>query len=104
MLRNLREPPHGDCYSEAYIDGVRLLGFVWGSNFAFTADSNFFAASWMLQLYERHTIIVDIGRRRYYTLPEYIYDFSFQWPTVLGVGSEEGLLYGFDGSEVWTPF
>ncbi len=104
FLRYLGEPPHGDSFHEARIDGVKLPGLVWGCYFAFTENSRFFAASWMLRCYERRTIIVDIEQRRYYLLPEYLLDFSISWPVVLGLGFAGGLNYRFDGTEVWTLF
>lgn len=104
ILRYAGEPPHGDSFHDVEVDGVRLPGLAWGCNFAFTADSRFIAASWMATRYERHTIVVDISGRRYFVLPIYIHDFSFRWPTLAGIGSDDGLRFKFDGTEVWTPF
>jgi hypothetical protein len=98
------EPPHGDSYHELLIDGVKLPGLVWGCNFAFSADSRFLAASWMAERYERRTIVVDVQQRRYAVLPDYLLDFEFRWPVLVGVGATAPLSYAFDGREIWVAF
>ena len=104
VLRYAGEPPHGDSFHEATIDGRKLPGLTWGSNFAFSADSGFLAASWMAERYERRTIVVDLRRRLFFVLPVYICDFAFHWPELKGAGADAGLDFRFEGAEAWTPF
>ena len=104
LLKYAGEPPHGDSFHVVEIDGTRLPGFAWGCNFAFTRDSRFFAASWMAEPYERKTVVVDLKRRGYFVLSDYVADFTFHWPTLSGVGQSEGVSFAFDGSEVWSTF
>jgi hypothetical protein len=99
-----REPPFGDSYHEALVDGVKLPGFMWGCMFAFTPDGRFFAGSWMERLYERRTIVIDGFDHCYFVLPVYIYDFSFRWPLIQGVNDARDLSYAFHGRERWTAF
>ena len=102
-LRYLGEPPFGDSYHEARIDGLIIPGFMWGCMFAFTPDGRFFIGSWMSRLYERRTIVVDSDKLCYAVLPVYIYDFCFSWPIVQGANSAHSLSYKFQGREKWAP-
>lgn len=104
MLRYAGEPPHGDSYHHATVDGVPLPGFVWGARFAFSADSRHLACSWMAARFERRTIVIDLPARRYCVLPRALVDFAFRWPTLIGCGDAAGQDYAFDGCERWTPF
>jgi hypothetical protein len=96
------EPPFGDSYHEALVDGVKLPGFMWGCMFAFTPDGRFFAGSWMERLYERRTIVIDGSSHCYFVLPVYIYEFSFRWPLIEGTTRNSGLSYVFNGRERWA--
>jgi hypothetical protein len=104
QLDYVGEPPHGDSYHDAYIDGTKLPGFVWGCTSAFTPDGNYWVASWMPRLFERRTVAVDLANRCYFVLPRYIADFAFRWPKLSGAGTSVGLDYTFDGSESWMRF
>jgi hypothetical protein len=98
------EPPHGDSYHRASIDGVSFPGLVWGCMFAFSTCSRYLVLSWMSKLIERKTAVVDLAERRYNVLPEYIYDFQVRWPSIQGARSSEGKHYTFNGSEQWVAY
>lgn len=98
-LKYAGEPPQGDSCHELMIDGAKLPGLSWGCNFAFTPDSRYFAASWMAERYERRTIIVDVGRRRFLVSPAYIHDFAFRTSTLEGVGASAGLSFAFSDAD-----
>jgi hypothetical protein len=98
------EPPHGDSYHRAEIDGVPFPGWIWGGNFAFAPDGAHVACGWMAARYERKTVVIDLGGRRYYVLPRYLVDFVFRWPMLVGCGGASGLDYRFEGGERWKPF
>ncbi len=55
-------------------------------------------------MYERRTVVVDMRAAKYAVLPEYIYDFVFQWPELNGIGGERDKSYSFDGSESWQQY
>ena len=103
-LRYLGEAPHGDSYHEMTIEGVRLPGLFWGSNFAFTADASLLAASWMAELYDRETIIIEIARRRFCALPDYLYNFNFDGLRLVGVGTSKDVSYDVAGRRGWITF
>lgn len=48
FLRYMGEPPDGDSFHEARIDGVKRRFSLW-LQFCFTGNSQLFAASWMLR-------------------------------------------------------
>jgi hypothetical protein len=99
------EPPHGDSYHRVVIDGTVFPGYAWGCNFAFSQTSNFAVFSWMSKLLERRTVVVDLEGRKYFPLPEYIYDFCIQWPSIVGVGKlASGKQFTFTGSEQWSAY
>lgn len=98
------EPPHGDSYHCAEIDGVPLPGWVWGGNFAFTPDGTHLACSWMAARFERRTIVIDLAGRCYCVLPRVFADFEFRGPDLIGCGSAAGLEHRFAGSERWKRF
>ena len=99
------EPPHGDSYHRASIDGVAFPGEVWGGLFAFSACSRHLVFSWMSKRFERRTVVVDLQDRRYFVLPGYIDQFSVRWPAVVGEGKlSAGQEYTFDGGEHWLSY
>ncbi len=99
------EPPHGDSYHRVVIDGITFPGYAWGCNFAFSPSSNFAAFSWMAELFERRTVVVDVVGRKYFLLPEYIYNFRFPWPRIVGIGSlSSHKEYSFTGAEQWVAY
>ena len=99
------EPPHGDSYHRATIDGIPFPGHVWGSLFGFSSCSRYFVFSWMSKLFERRTVVADIQTRCYFVLPEYIYKFKVRWPMVLGDGElSNAQQYIFTGSERWLSY
>ena len=98
------EPPHGDSYHQAEIDGVPFPGLVWGGNFAFAPDGAHLACGWMPERYARRTVVIDLAARRYCVLPRYLADFAFRWPVLVGCGDAAGLEHRFSGSERWTLF
>jgi hypothetical protein len=99
------EPPHGDSYHRGTIDGRAFPGFIWGCMFAFSSCSRYMVFSWMSKLIERHTVVVNLQEKRYSLLPEYIYDFTVNWPTISGKGQQAiGKQFSFNGSETWLPY
>lgn len=103
-LRYLGEPPHGDSYHELQIDGVRMPGYVWGCNFAFTPDSKLLAASWMAERYERKTVLIDVEQRRFAVLPEYLENFGFNEGKLVGVDLSAGKSCAVAAVGDWTSF
>jgi len=105
QIKYREEPPHGDSYHDISIDGVKLPGYAWGCRFACTDDERFLAFSWMAKLLDRTTIVVDMRERRYFILPEYIYDFVFRWPRLEGIGRRSpGNSFEFIGNERWLGY
>ena len=70
------EPPHGDSYHIAWIDGKRLKGYIWGCMFLFPFNQRYMLCSWMEKLYERKTIVVDLNSNFFAVLDDYWYDFK----------------------------
>lgn len=103
QLMYVGEPPHGDSFHSGFIDGHPYPGFIWGCMFAFSSCSRYFAFSAMPTKYERRTAIVDLDTQSYFVLPQYIYQFRFDWPVIVGDGSiSSGISYSFDGLETWN--
>ena len=99
------EPPHGDSYHRAIVDGVAFPGEVWGGLFAFSACSRHLVFSWMSKRFERRTVVVDLQDRRYFVLPGYIDQFSVCWPSVVGEGKlSTGKGCTFGGTKHWLPY
>jgi hypothetical protein len=99
------EPPHGDSFHKVAIDGRAYPGYVWGCMFAFSSCSRYLALSAMPTKYERRTAIVDLHSKRHFILPEFIYQVSIRWPTVVGEKwSSESKSYKFDGNEQWLAY
>jgi hypothetical protein len=99
------EPPHGDSYHGAVVDGHVYPGYVWGCMFAFSSCSRYLAFSAMPTKFERRTAIVDMNEHRHFLLPVYIYQFSICWPSVIGEGAlSEGKRYTFKGTEQWLAY
>lgn len=103
-LTYVAEPPFGDCYQTLSIDGIAFPGWAWGCCFAFSPESRYVAFSWMARRYERQTVVVDVQARRFSVLPEYIFDFTFCWPALVGCGKWEGLTYRFNSQETWQAY
>jgi hypothetical protein len=105
ILRYVDEPPHGDSYHRAWIDGRAFPGFFWGAYFGFTPDSRFFAGSWMSDLYDRQTTVVDLFEQRYLVLPDHIPQFVFDWPKLTNVCDSAGSAeFQFSDGEHWVPY
>lgn len=104
QLTYIGEPPHGDSYHQIVIDEHSFPGHVWGCMFALSHDYRYLVFSWMPALAERKAVVVDIIDRRYFVLPEYFYDFSFNWPYVLERGVSTGRVYEFTGKEQWCCY
>lgn len=98
------ELPHGDSIHDLRVDGRKLPGFAWGRNFAVDPSARYLAASWMAQRFESRTIVIDMDKRKFTTLPNYIDDFVFKWPRLEGVGDPAAPSYEFTGQEGWTEF
>ena len=104
-LRYAGEPPHGDSYHSAAIDGRPFPGHVWGCQFAVTGDSHYLAFSWKPSGYERKTVVVDLLAQRYCVLPDYIYDYRFIWPVIHDSAKhDKGVSYHFTGEETWFTY
>ena len=99
------EPPHGDSYHRAVIDGRAFPRYVWGCLFAFSSCSRYLVLSWMPARFERRTAVVDLRDQCFLVLPEYIYQFCVRWPAVVGDGKlSAGKQYTFHGNELWHPY
>jgi hypothetical protein len=97
------EPPHGDSYHRASIDGKAYPGHVWGCMFAFSSCSRYLAFSAMPAKFERRTALVDLEEGSYFLLPQYIHQFELDWPRIIGNGPiSAGISYVFNGIEVWS--
>jgi hypothetical protein len=73
--------------------------------FAFSSCSRYVGFSWMPALYDRRTVVADMDEFRFFVLPEYMYDFSFNWPAVLSEGTAtRRMAHVFDGSETWAAY
>lgn len=94
------EPPHGDSYHRATMDGKVYPCHIWGCMFGFSL-----AFSAMPKKFERRTAVVDFVMLRYFLLPEYIYQFDFSWPLLSGTGPKyEGMSYNFHCHGQWFQF
>jgi hypothetical protein len=98
------EPPHGDSYHQGAIDGTSFPGHIWGCLFAFSKCSKYLAFSWMAKRFERKTVVVDLTRKKYAVLPEYIQEFAIEWPAIVGRGKDAPRRYEFSGTEQWVKF
>ena len=99
------EPPHGDSYHRAVIDGHAFPALVWGCMFTFSACSRYLVLGAMFKKWERLTLVIDLETRRYCALPAYIHETAVQWPSIVGVGStSEGKRYTFSGGERWLAW
>ncbi|MEO6819538.1 MAG: hypothetical protein ABI266_08670 [Ginsengibacter sp.] len=63
------EPPFGDSYHKLYIDDIEFIGFVWGCDFLFPFHQQYIICSWMKELYDRKTIIINLKDLNYDVLP-----------------------------------
>ena len=72
------EPPFGDSYHKLYIDNVEFYGFVWGCEFMFPFNQEYLICSWMKELYERKTIIINLSNLNHYIFPIYYETFERQ--------------------------
>ena len=86
-LRYAGEPPHGDSYHIVTIDERPFPGFAWGCFFSMSTCSRYAAFSWMSQLYERKTIVVDMAVCKYCVLTIYIYQVEIVWPLIIDAGT-----------------
>lgn len=101
----LGEPPHGDSYHTAKINGLPFPGYVWGCLFASTENSRYIFCSWMSKLLERKTIAIDCVEHKYFVLPDYIHAFNVKWPKIMGCdGERANMFYEFTGKEQWLSF
>jgi hypothetical protein len=116
------EPPHGDSYHIAKVDGRRLPGYVWGGSFAWSSDSKYFCCSWMpeksdnrgVRVLARHTIVIEVNEHQYFLMPEYFANFQIQWPQIVEIklvgldpkNFKKLVLrsFCFSGAEEWTSF
>ena len=99
------EPPHGDSYHKAIVDGRSYPGYVWGCMFAFSSCSRYLALSAMPAKFQRHTAVLDLLTQRHFLLPTYIYQFTMPWPSIVGEGSiSAGQSYSFQGTEPWLAY
>ncbi|RYG75159.1 MAG: hypothetical protein EON59_18505, partial [Alphaproteobacteria bacterium] len=96
-LLYMGEPPHGDSFHALLADGRQLPGYVWGCNFAVSLCSRYLAASWMADLYERRTIVIDLEEHAFVALPVHIPDFMFRWPILDGSDIAATTAYQFTG-------
>jgi hypothetical protein len=97
------EPPHGDSYHHLRTRERELPGYVWGCTFAASPCSRYLAASWMAELYQRRTIVIDMTKCAFTMLPAYMPDFTFVWPVLRRLGAPD-TAYMFNGQETWRPF
>ena len=105
IIKYIGEPPHGDSYHSMSINENDFPGFAWGCLFAFSSDSRYLVCSWMCKWVERKTVVVDCVNKKYFVLPEYIYNFSIQWPKIIGVeGKSKNISYEFTGDEAWLNY
>lgn len=65
------EPPFGDSYHKIYINDVEFDGYVWGCGFLFPFNQEYLVCSWMKELYDRKTIIINIINLNCYIFPVY---------------------------------
>ncbi len=104
-LRYEGEPPHGDSYHLALIDGRSYPGYVWGCMFAFSACSRYLAFSAMPKKFERRTAVLDLHKQRHFLLPSYIHQCTLEWPSIIGNGSiSNGQRFTFQGHESWLAY
>lgn len=104
LLLYAGEPPHGDSYHEASIDGRKLPGHVWGGMFGFDSSGRYLACGWMPRPFERRTIVIDITRARLFALPTYMPHFTVAWPSLKGAIDSPERGYTFGGRERWRRF
>ena len=71
------EPPHGDSYHHLFINDKRFPGYVWGCYFLFPYHQKYMICSWMKDLYERKTVVIDIKTLEYKILKKYFYELKF---------------------------
>lgn len=99
------EPPFGDSYHKAVIDGHAFPGHVWGGMFTFSACSRYLVLGAMFKKWERLTLVIDLQTRRYLALPVHIHEAEVDWPAIVGVGkTSEGKRYTFQGKERWLNY
>ena len=75
-INYIGEPPFGDSYHSLSIDDVQIDGYVWGCKFMFPYQQRYLMCSWMADLYERKTIIIQLSTAKIHVLKEYWYDYK----------------------------
>lgn len=77
-LSYVGEPPFGDSYHSLSIDGLPVSGYIWGCNFIFPDQQQFMVCSWMEQLYERKTVIIELSTLKLFVTDRYWYDYKVE--------------------------
>lgn len=89
FLKYVSEPPFGDSYHKLSIDGEDYEGYVWGCNFIFPFANHFLICSYMSELYERKTIIIDLLTKKNHILSKYYHSFEVKNDVIEFVSTED---------------
>lgn len=83
------EPPHGDSYHHLFINDKKFPGYVWGCYFLFPYHQKYMICSWMKELYDRKTIIIEIETLKYKVLEKYYHQFKMKNQQIELIGIKE---------------
>lgn len=83
------EPPHGDSFHHLFINDRKFPGYVWGCYFLFPYHQKYMICSWMKDLYDRKTIIIEIETLKYKVLEKYYHQFKMKNQQIELIGIEE---------------
>lgn len=83
------EPPHGDSYHHLFINDKKFPGYVWGCYFLFPYHQKYMICSWMKELYDRKTIIIEIETLKYQVLEKYYHHFKMKNQQIELIGIKE---------------
>jgi hypothetical protein len=78
QLKYIDEPRFGDSYHSLTVDGILLEGFFWGCLFIFIDNQQYMVCSWMAELYDRKTLIVDLETKGTFLIKGYWYDYKME--------------------------
>ncbi|TDG35613.1 hypothetical protein EZJ43_13415 [Pedobacter changchengzhani] len=100
----ISEPPHGDSYHHLFIDDRKFPGYVWGCHFLFPYHQKYMICSWMKDLYDRKTVIIDIKTSEYKILKKYFGKFKMNNNQIELIGISENEKLTLDLSSVEKLF
>ncbi|UXN76001.1 hypothetical protein N8D56_25055 (plasmid) [Devosia sp. A8/3-2] len=105
VIRYVYELPHGDSYHTAMVDSRVFPGHFWGTFFAFTPDSSFFAGTRMPDRFDRVAVVINLHEPRYFMLPASMERFTFDGSRIISIsGVAKTAVFRFTGDEEWIRY